>query len=330
MTDPRIVAVAEAIAARRGVDDGTRRFLSYGGGTQSAALALMSAAGQLPRLDAAIFADTQGELPETYDYLIYVRSRLAAVDIPLITVTAGSLEAALLNPVPTSSNPTPPAHVVNPDGSKGRINAYRCSFDFKRRLIERTTKRLCGPRGAWKRATVEQWIGFSTEELSRMRQTTECRCSHPANAHHLGAECAKCICQTFERWQINRWPLVEMRMRRADTIAWFARNGHPTPPRSACWFCPNSGNARWRDLRDRRPELWERAVSLDAHIRHGGGFNARGNVAFAGTMFLHRDRVPLDQVDLRSPIERNRDLGQDTLFDEDSVSTECAGGVCFT
>lgn len=41
------------------------RVLSYGGGTQSAALALMSAAGELPKLDAVVFADTHGELPET-------------------------------------------------------------------------------------------------------------------------------------------------------------------------------------------------------------------------------------------------------------------------
>ena len=37
------------------------RILSYGGGTQSAALALMSAQGDLPKLDAVIFAE-QGDL----------------------------------------------------------------------------------------------------------------------------------------------------------------------------------------------------------------------------------------------------------------------------
>ena len=36
----------------------THRFLSIGMGTQSCALALMSAAGDLPKLDAVIFADT--------------------------------------------------------------------------------------------------------------------------------------------------------------------------------------------------------------------------------------------------------------------------------
>lgn len=49
------------------------RVLSYGGGTQSAALALMAAAGDLPKLDAVVFADTQGELPEMHDSRIPLR-----------------------------------------------------------------------------------------------------------------------------------------------------------------------------------------------------------------------------------------------------------------
>lgn len=98
----------------------TLRVESYGGGTQSSALALMSAAGDLPKLDAVIFADTQGELPETYEYADYVAGVLADAGIPFIRVTAGSLEEALLSETPTSHNPTPPAHVLNPDGSKAR------------------------------------------------------------------------------------------------------------------------------------------------------------------------------------------------------------------
>jgi len=141
------------------------RVLSLGGGTQSCALALMSAAGDLPKLDHVIFADTQGELPETYEYLDYLRPIVEQAGIGWHVVTAGSLEAALLTNERLSVNPTPPAIIVNPDGSKGRIGGYRCSYDFKRRLIFRKTKELCGGRGAWKRLDepVEQWIGFSLE-----------------------------------------------------------------------------------------------------------------------------------------------------------------------
>lgn len=52
------------------------RILSLGGGTQSCALALMSARGDLPRLDAVVFADTQGEMPGTYAYLWWLAGEL--------------------------------------------------------------------------------------------------------------------------------------------------------------------------------------------------------------------------------------------------------------
>jgi len=309
------------------------RVLSLGLGTQSSALALMSAAGVLPKLDHIIFADTQGELPETYAYLDYLRSRVEAAGIELHTVTAGSLEEALLADGPTSANATPPAHVVNPDGSKGRIGQYRCSYDFKRRLILRKTKQLCGPPGAWKRAEVEQWIGFSVDETYRMRQTLECRCGHPLSAgkrrvHAPG--CSRCGCERFDPWQTNRWPLVELRMRREDTIRWFADNGHPTPPRSACWFCPNSSNLRWSQLRARGDGLWERAVRIDEAIRDGGGFNRRGKQPFAGRLFLHSSTVPLAEADLRTRSQVVADAGQGALFDDAALGADCAAGVCFT
>lgn len=314
------------------------RVLSLGGGTQSCALALMSAAGDLPRVNHIVFADTQGELPETYEYLDYLRPILDAAGIPLHVVTAGSLEQALLTEVPTSSNPTPPAHVLNPDGTPGRIGHYRCSYDFKRRIIEAKVKTLCGGRGAWKRANIEQWIGFSLDETKRMKPADTCRCGHKrvsrigreyVQVHPIGGGCTRCSCEAFDPWQVNRWPLIEMRMRREDTIRWFADHGHPTPPRSACWFCPNSGNERWQALRGTHSELFERACVLDETIR-GGGFNNRGHQPFAGQLFLHGSLTPLRTADLRTPREVERDAGVLTLFDEDALGSDCEAGVCFT
>jgi len=297
-----------------------------GGGTQSCALALMSAAGDLPLLDHIVFADTHGELPETYAYLSYLRPIVEAAGIEFHVVTAGSLEQALLSPVPTSSNPTPPVHVLNPDGSKGRIGQYRCSYDYKRRQVTRKVKALCGGRGAWKRATVEQWIGFSLDEIGRMKPGDECRCGTTRAAHAGGAG----NCAGFDPWQSNRWPLIELRMRREDTIRWFTEHGHPRPPRSACWFCPNQGNGRWQALREEHPDLFERACQLDDSIRHGGGFNARGNVAFAGSMYLHGSLVSLREADLRTRRQVIADSGQGELFDVDALAFDCSAGACFT
>ena len=318
------------------VDPGMR-LLSLGLGTQSSALALMSAAGDLPKLDGIIFADTQGELPESYAYLDYLRSVVEPAGIPLHVVSAGNLEQDLLIDHAISRNPTPPAHVVNGDGSNGRIGQYRCSYDYKRRIIERRVKELCGGRGAWKKATVEQWIGFSLDEMSRMRQTAECRCGHKSVVMKMGKPervhspaCARCDCKRFDPWQTNRWPLVELRMARHDTIRWFAANGHPTPPRSACWFCPNQRNVRWSQLRHRGDDLFERACVIDDTIRSGGGFNKRGKDAFRGTLYLHSSRVPLREADLRTKEQVLSDAGHLTLFDEVTLGLDCEAGVCFT
>lgn len=304
--------------------------LSYGGGTQSAALALMSATGELPRLDAVIFADTHGELPETYEYAEYVKGYLDKADIPFIVTTAGSLEEALLSEEPTSANPTPPTMVRSPDGTVGRVGKYTCSWDFKRRWITRETKRLVGPPGVWKRATVEQWVGMSADEVQRCKPDPECRCGHTI-AHHrfTGRRCSECDCESFDAWRRNRWPLVELGMRREDTIAWFTGHGHPIPPRSACFFCPNSSNERWTEIKTKHPDLWERACVLDEHIRRGGAFNRRGKQPLRGELFLHRSATPLRSADLRSEREILKDAGIQTLWDDDAMWA-CAGSTCMT
>lgn len=295
------------------------RVLSLGLGTQSSALALMSAAGALPKLSAAIFADTGGELPETYNYLAYLREQLDAAGIPLLTVTAGNLETALLASESVGPNPTPPAYTVDPAGRHGKVQAYTCSYDFKRRLLLRATKRLCGEPGAWKRADVTQWLGFSTDEVGRCKPTTECRCGHPRQ-RHSGA-CERCNCGGFRPWQTNTWPLIDLGMSRQDTIAWFAENGHPTPPRSACWFCPNQRNPRWLELRTEHPDLWERACALDEAIRNGSGFNRRGNTPMRSQQFLHLSRAPLRGATLD---------GGGADVDLGAAGMDCAAGVCYT
>ena len=299
--------------------------LSYGMGTQSSAIALMSAAGQLPKLDAVIAADTGGELPEVYEFAAYVENVVTRAGIPYLRVSAGVLEDDLLAAEPTGPNPTPPLKTKRADGGAGRINAYRCSYDYKRRVVQQATKRLCGGRGAWKRSTVRQWIGFSADEIGRVKTDDECRCSH-AMASHGRSGCQRCRCDRFDRWRLNVHPLVDLGWTRERVIRWFAENGHPAPTRSACWFCPNSSNARWRWLRAHHPDLFERACHLDEHCRSGAAFQRRSNNPIEGEMFFHSSLVPLRDVDLRDAAQvLDEDFGVGRLFDFD-----CNGDTCGT
>jgi len=298
--------------------------LSYGMGTQSSAIALMSAAGLLPRLDAVIAADTGGELPETYEYARYVEQIVVDAGIPFLWVRRGDLRSDILSPVPTGPNPTPPLKIRRSDGSKARINAYRCSYDYKRVPIARATKRLCGEAGAWKRKTVRQWIGYSADEIGRVKSDDECRCGHVMGAHE-GSRCRRCQCTAFRRWRINVHPLVDMRWTRERTLRWFSEAGHPAPPRSACYFCPNSSQQRWSWLRAHHPDLFEDACQLDEHCRQGASFQRRGaSTPIEGQMFFHPSCVPLRDADLRTQEQILReDFGWIPLFDFD-----CMGDIC--
>lgn len=65
--------------------------LSLGAGVQSSTVFLMSCNGVLPKLDAAIFADTQWEPVEVYNYLGYLESQGKKAGIPVYRVSKGNL-----------------------------------------------------------------------------------------------------------------------------------------------------------------------------------------------------------------------------------------------
>jgi hypothetical protein len=206
--------------------------LSLGGGWQSSAALLMSCAGELPKLDAAVFADTQNEMPETYDYLDYLGSRAEQAGIKLIRATSGNLRTDVYDKAGKGMQPSLPVRVRDENGDLQRVNGYTCSFDYKRRVVTREVRRLCGSRGDWKRSSVEQWIGYP--------------------------------------WRLNAWPLItELRMTRNDTRRWIIENGHPEPPRSACFFCPNRGNSHWRYLRTNGPTCGPSPSSSTSSSGHG-------------------------------------------------------------
>lgn len=300
------------------------RVLSLGGGTQSSALALMSARGELPKLDHVIFADTQNELPETYNFIQNIlQPELAASGIPLHSVTKGNLRNCVLGIEQTGSYPTLPVRVRRPDGKEGRIGQYRCSYHFKRKMIERQIKSLCGGHGDWKRTDVEQWIGFSIDEAGRMKESNACRCGHTYKMHTTPTrECRGkgCKCDGFDRWLVNRWPLIDLGMKREDTIQWFIDHGYPTPTRSACWFCPNNSNDRWRSIAETHPDLFDLACDLDQSIRNGGEFPGASGNSFEGEMFLHSSLKPL-----REALSSEED--DDVL---DPLAWDCQIGNCFT
>lgn len=261
------------------------RIISLGAGVQSTTMALMAAHGEItPMPDCAIFADTGWEPQGVYLHLDWLE-RLLPFPTRRVSRQGDDLgaHAIAIATTPVTRTASPPWFTDGPRGMLPR----QCSKEFKVRVIGQEVRRMLGlkrgERGPRKKV-VEQWLGISTDEMQRMKDAEQDFVQH-------------------------RFPLVDARITRQDCLRWMERNGYPRPPKSACIFCPYHGDAQWRDMRDNHPDDWARAVEFERKIRPG--FHG-----MKGEAFIHRQRVPLDQVDLSTPEDR----GQLSMFNE-----ECEG-----
>ncbi|TAM99573.1 MAG: hypothetical protein EPN45_15875 [Rhizobiaceae bacterium] len=289
------------------------RALSLGAGVQSTTMALMAAHGEIgPMPDCAVFADTGWEPKAVYDHLAWLMSA-NVLPFPVHIVSAGNIRDQLIAAgdgqrwasIPAFTRTVTPAGAEMPilDEDDGEIVAIgtrrtaketvsvgmirrQCTTEFKIVPIRRKVRELVGltRKRSPDHPLVEQWIGISTDEIIRAKPS-------------------------FEAWQVKRFPLIEMRMSRADCLAWLKRHDYPLPPKSACIGCPFHDNARWRHMRDNDRDAWVDAVDVDRTIRTG----IRG---IRGEVFLHRSAVPLDEADLSTPA----DHGQLDLW-----ANECEG-----
>ena len=130
--------------------------LSYGGGTQTAAMCVLVAQGQLPRPNYVIAADTGREVPSTWEYAdAYIRPLLAAVGLDLhiaphtlATVDLYSGNGDVLLPGYTST---------------GKLPTY-CSNEWKQRVVHRYARQVLGCG-----TDITNWIGFSLDEMNRIK-----------------------------------------------------------------------------------------------------------------------------------------------------------------
>lgn len=261
------------------------RAISLGAGVQSSTMALMADRGLLrhkPR--CAIFADTKAEPRAVYDWLDWLEAQLSfpvyrvsstRTDLPLaeIEVRRSKKSENLYR------NAKIPAYIKKPDGGRVGMLPRKCTGDYKVDPILRELRRVAEvPRGA-KIVCVEQWLGISTDEASRMKPAPK-------------------------PWIRNRWPLIELNMSRADCLAWMEEQGFPRPPRSACTFCPYHSDAEWIHLRDNAPEEFAAAVRLEKRMQRAA---ARDDVS-VGKPFLHRSAKPLDKVDFEENADPRNDF----------------------
>lgn len=260
--------------------------ISLGAGVQSSTVALMSTKGELPKPDCAIFADTGAEPKAVYAWLDWLEKQ---VSFPVYRVSSGNLHHDILRNTNTTGQrfAVVPWHIVKPNGQSA-IGRRQCTAEYKIKPIIKKTRELVGlkPRQVCKTLKTYMWIGISTDEIQRMKESKY-------------------------KYIQNVFPLIEKRMKRTDCIQWMHENGYPTPPRSSCVFCPFHNDSEWKNLKDNFPEDFAVAVNIDNVIRHQPKIKAQ--------QFAHPKRIPLQEIDFLTLEEK----GQFSMWQ--SFNNECEG-----
>lgn len=269
------------------VEGAKLRVMSNGGGIQSSTLIMMMCLGELPWVDHIIHAETGDDGDATGRHLDWLDSQIIRYSngrIGIHRVSRGGRlsdrfrNRALGKGVTNNDRfVTAPFYTSGGKSGRGGQGKRQCTREFKIEPLEKKQRQLLGfePRQRIPARSCEVWIGISTDEVVR-----------------AGA--------AYTSWTVNRYPLLEKRMSRQDCVTWLQSHRFPVPPKSACIFCPYKSNAEWRWLRDNDPKAWAEALEIDRLIRSTPGMRERE--------YLHRDRVPLGEVDLSTDEERGQGL----------------------
>ena len=174
---------------------------SYGGGVQTAALAVLIREGALPRPDITVMADTGREATATWDYL---RDVIAPYLAPVgVTVEIAPHTLATVDLYAHNGDLLVPAYTA-----KGRLPTF-CSSEWKRDVVRRFLRQ----RGV---ESCDLWLGISWDERDRAKPSGK-------------------------RWVNHVFPLLDRHMTRAGCLRLVEAAGLPPPPQVVLLDVPPPG-----------------------------------------------------------------------------------------
>lgn len=271
------------------------RVISLGWGVQSFALAAMSALGELPPVDAAVHADTGHERGETYEFAVAWTPWLEERGVRVETVSAPESTQYIYEKNGQTHIPAFTRH-THPIYHEGKILGYRPGKQAGMYRRSCTQRWKIAPIRRWMQANrngehVEQWIGITRDEWTRMRTS---------DVSYASLE------YPFMNMLDPPWSRIKVQQ-------WLKANGLDIPVKSACVFCPYHDEATWHEIWQSSNGNWQRACEMDSLLR-----KRRIKDGYVG--YVHRKRLPLESIDLRD----QQDHGQLELW----PSEECTG-MCF-
>ncbi len=251
------------------------RALSFGAGVQSTAMLVLAARREID-YSLAIFADTGSEASDTLEYL-NTEAWAFALHHGIELIHVRHPKETLYQNVMRQKGVSIPMRLTN-----GAPANRGCTRDWKVKPIAAELKR----RGATPDNPATVALGISLDEFHRMKKSSIA-------------------------WEVFDFPLIDLRMDRQDCLNIIEDAGLPTPPKSACWFCPFTSPQRWQDIRHDDPEWFRAAVQ----------FERDKNKQLAN---LGKDPVWLTRF-LRPLDEAITETGQMDMFQDDELTCDVAG-----
>ena len=231
------------------------KILSFGAGMQSTALALMACENAknpdtpwplVPIYDAVIFCDLGREPPWVKDQMEFTRRACELAGIKFVVLDS-PLYSDFMRNFGERRTISIPWWTIRDDGHKSKM-PRNCTIDYKVELISKYVRwELLGYKKGQRlrdddRKAHEMHMGFSAEESRRCKENPN---------------------PMF----INKFPLVEMGLTRADNYAYIKDVWGLETKASACTFCPFHRNQFFAYLKEKEPEEYGRLLKVDELLR---------------------------------------------------------------
>lgn len=269
------------------------KILSCGAGMQSTALALMSCENvqainegqppphpKVPVYDFVVFCDLGFEPAWVKRQVEFIRTACTQAHIPFRVLDA-PLYTDFLRNFGERRTISIPWWTLRDDGHKSKM-PRNCTIDYKVEMI----------------AKFFRWEVLGYKKHQRLREEDK-----KAHELHMGfsAEEAKRCKENPNPMFVNKFPLVEMGLTRADNYAYIKDVWGLETKASACAFCPFHQNYFFKYLKENFPDDYKKLVGVDN---------------------LLRDKNPKPPMDSDLFISRSRKRIAD-LTDEDCDDAQC-------
>lgn len=203
--------------------------VAYGGGVNSTAMLVeMRRRDIVP--DLILFADTGGELPETYRAVEAVSGWSVSHGFPAVVVVQKTYQSKL-----ESLEDNCRRMRMLPSIAYGFKS---CSLKYKVDPQDKYCNGFAPFRERWRNGgKVTKWIGYDAGESRRALNRED------------------------PKYQF-RYPLIEWGLFREDCVDICESEGLPVS-KSACFFCPSSKKREVLELSEKHPDLFARAIDME-------------------------------------------------------------------